>query len=260
MKERVFRYLPIVSGLLLGWLLASPPAFLDGLGPLRYGLAAALVGLLLVALTGVQILANLPADIRMAPLADAPDVSVSDLVTRLGALGFVAAGPPLRVEIAPPATLVPLVNEAEQCYATVFRTGTVPAKTAYDFVSILQGDRGGLTSGPEPGGTALPAAPGSLRQAFPGATPEQVFAHHREAAGYLRGRGLSLRRVSAASFAADFRESFRRQRAAFLRSPLTGAITTLWRASTGRSPHVGPIRQQKVAEAAIRALQTGRVG
>ena len=64
MKERLFRYLPIVAGLLLGWLIVSPPAFLDGLGPFRFLLVAALVALALVALTGAQILANLPADIR----------------------------------------------------------------------------------------------------------------------------------------------------------------------------------------------------
>ena len=51
--------------------------------------------------------------------------------------GFVAAGPAYDVGVRPPAVLLPFVHEAELSYSTVFRTRTLPAKTVFDFVSIL---------------------------------------------------------------------------------------------------------------------------
>jgi len=124
-------------------------------------------------------------------------------------------------------------------------------------VSILDGDRGGLTSGAEPAGALVPAASGSLRQVFPMADVEQVLRRHREGLQYLRARGLSAKAVSATTFRRDFATSFRRQREAFLAAPLRGAAVTLWRAATGRTPHVGPIAQQAAARAVIQELLTG---
>ena len=183
-----------------------------------------------------------------------------DLCARFEALGFQRVGTPLTVGITPPALMVAFVHEAERSYATAFRTSTLPPKTAFDCVSILDGDRGGLTTGAEPAGAAIPAARGSLRQVFPRASVEQVFERHRQGLQHLRSRGLSAKAVSASTFQRDFAASFRRQREAFTASPLRGAAITLWRAATGRTPHIGPIASQAVAQATIRELLTGTRG
>jgi hypothetical protein len=257
--RRASRFLPIVVGLLLGYLLVSPPEWLDSLGPWRWLAVVAIVALGLLAFTAYQLSANLPADPALEPAAEA-EVSgeIRDVCARFEALGFRRVGPPLTVGISPPALLVAFVHEAERCYASAFRTSTLPPKTAFDCVSVLDGDRGGLTTGAEPSGAVIPAARGSLRQVFPRASVEKVFERHRAGVRYLRGRGLSARAVSASTFRADFAMSFRRQRDAFTAAPLRGAAITLWRAATGRTPHLGPIDAQPSAQAVIRELLTGR--
>lgn len=259
--RRLSRFLPILVGLVLGYLLMSPPEWLAPLGPWRWLAmgAIALVGLL--AFTAYQLSANLPADPPLEPAAEA-EVSgeLQGLCARFEALGFQRVGPPLTVGISPPALMVAFVHEAERSYATAFRTTTLPPKTAFDCVSILDGDRGGLTTGAEPGGAAIPAAPGSLRQVFPRASVEQVFERHRQGLRHLASRGLAAKEVKTSTFRRDFAASFRRQREAFTASPLRGAAVTLWRAATGRTPHVGPIASQAAAQATIRELLTGARG
>ena len=255
------RFLPILVGLALGYLLVSPPEWLAPLGPWRWPAVAAIVGVALLALTAYQLSANLPADPPLEPAGEAAVSSeLQALCSRFEALGFQRIGTPLTVGISPPALMVAFVHEAERTYATAFRTTTVPPKTAFDCVSILDGDRGGLTTGAEPGGAVIPAARGSLRQVFPRVDVEQVVRRHREGLHYLRARGLAVKAVSASTFRQDFATSFRRQREAFLAAPLRGAAVTLWRAATGRTPHVGPIAQQAVARATIQELRTGTRG
>ena len=255
------RFLPILVGLVLGYLLMSPPEWLAPLGPWRWLVVAAMVLLGLLAFTAWQLSANLPADPPLAP-ADEGEVTgeLRNLCARFEALGFQRIGTPLTVGISPPALMVPFVHEAERTYATAFRTSTVPPKTAFDCVSILDGDRGGLTTGAEPAGAAIPAAPGSLRQVFPKASVEQVFERHRQGLQHLRSRGLPAKAVSTSTFPRDFATSFRRQREAFTAAPLRRAAITLWRAATGRTPHIGPIASQAVAQATIRELRTGTRG
>ena len=259
--RRRSRFLPIVVGLLLGYLLVSPPGWLAALGPWRWPAVVAIVLLGLLAFTAYQLSANLPAD---PPLEPAAEVELSgelrNLCARFEALGFKRVGPPLTVGISPPALLVAFVHEAERCYGTAFRTTTLPPKTAFDCVSILDGDRGGLTTGTEPAGAAIPAARGSLRQVFPRASVEEVFERHRQGLQHLRSRGLPAKVVSASTFRHDFAASFRRQREAFTAAPLRGTAITLWRAATGRTPHIGPIASQAAAHATIRELLTGDRG
>jgi hypothetical protein len=259
--RRRSRFLPIVVGLLLGYLLVSPPRWLDPLGPWRWLAVLAIVALGLLAFTAYQLAANLPADPALEPATETEVTGeLRSVCARFEALGFRRVGPPLTVGISPPALLVAFVHEAEHCYGSAFRTTTLPPKTAFDCVSILDGDRGGLTTGAEPGGAVIPAARGSLRQVFPRASVEKVFERHREALQYLRSRGLPPRSVSASTFQRDFATSFRRQREAFTAAPLRGAAITLWRAATGRTPHLGPIDAQPAAQATIRGLLTGTRG
>jgi hypothetical protein len=259
--RRGSRFLPIVVGLLLGYVLVASPRWLAGLGAWRWPAVGAIVLLGLVAFTAYQLSANLPADPPLEPAAEAEVAGeLRSVCARFAALGFERVGPPLRVGISPPGLLAAFVHEGERCYGTAFRTSTLPPKTAFDCVSILDGDRGSLTTGAEPGGAVIPAARGSFRQVFPGASLEKVFERHREGLAYLRSRGLAARPVSASTFPHDFAASFRRQREAFAAAPLRGAAVTLWRTATGRTPHLGPIEAQAVAQATIRELLTGARG
>ena len=261
MKEALVKLEPYIFGLLLGWFLVSPPDFVAELGPARHLLTVALVLLALLAFTGAQVLANLPENVELLPVPTAaPDVPVRALTDQFQELGFTPAGSPLRVGVRPPALLWPFVHEGEGAYATVYRTGTVPAKVAFDVVTIFEGGRGGLTSGAEAMGAALPASPGSLRQVFPGAGPKEVFAAHRQALAYVRGRGLTPKPLSAAAFPREFRESFARQRRAFLTRPMANSALMFWRAATRTTPHIGPIQNQPHAQAVLRELSTGRRG
>lgn len=260
MSELLLKRLPLLVGLALGWLLFHPPAILAGLGPWRFAVMAALVLLLLLASVAGLLLKNLPEDFPLQPHGEAAPAELKTLVDAFDALGFREAGPCLRAGVLPPALLIPLVNESAGAYATVFRTGTEPPKVSFDIVSILHGDRGGLTSGADPGGTNLPADPGFLRQAFPGASVAEVFARHRETLEWLRGRGLPARAAKAETFVADFKAAMARQRRAFLSSPLRMSFVALLRSATGRTPHIGPVQEQKVAEDQIRDLLTGQRG
>jgi len=251
------RFLPILVGLALGYLLFSRPEWLSPLGPWRVVAVAAIFAVVLLGFVAWLISSNLPAD---PPLEGADERELSGelkgLCARLESLGFQRVGTPLKVGLTPPAFMVVFVNEAERTYATAFRTTTVPSKTGFDCVSILEGDRGGLTTGADPGGAAIPAARGSLRQVFPGATVEQVVKRHLQGLQYLASRGLSAKPVSAATFRPDFAMSFRRQREAFVANPLLGAVLTLWRSVTGLTPHRGAIAHQAVARATIEQLKS----
>jgi hypothetical protein len=261
LKHRIVSLLPYIVGLVLGWLLFYPPEVLAPLGPWRYLVAGVLVLLLLIAFTAAQLATNLPDPLSLTPASeeDVPP-GLQELAARLEALGFAPAGPAYDVGVRPPAVLLPLVHETELSYSTVFRTRTLPAKTVFDFVSILDSGRGGLTSMAEPAGAAIPAPPGSLRQVFPHADLEAAWRGHREGIDWLRQRGLPARAVTATTFVPDFRESFARQRRAFLAAPLRTAIVAFWRAATGRTPEIGPLSEQSGAEAAVQALLIGQRG
>ncbi len=257
MKNTAAKWLPIGVGVAIGWLLFHPPAFLAPLGPLRHLVMLALGFVLLVAFIAALIAASLPAEVGLAPAEAEAPAAMQAVVDQLAALGFRPAGPLLRVAISPPATLVGLAHADQPVYATVFRTGTIPAVVSHDFVSILAGFRGGLTTMPDWRGGTLPAGEGGLRQVFPGADPETLFARHLDGLAYLRQRGLSCQPVSTGSFADDFRRSFARQRQVFLRAPLRNALIALARTTFKRVPCMGGLRDQPGAELQIRALQAG---
>ncbi len=260
MKDGIARFLPIVVGVAIGWLLFHPPQWLGPAGPLR-SLAMIAIGFaLFVAFIVYVIAASVPADVAVTPHAGPVDPGIARYGERLKALGFAEAGPPLRVEIKPAATLLPFVHASEPVYATVFRTGTVPAVTSFDFVSILDGCRGGLTSSADPRGATLPAGPGAFRQVVAGAGMEAVFRLHLEGVAWLRGRGLAAKRVSAQDFVHDFKAAVRRQNEGFRRAPVRHALIALWRTVSKRHPHDGPLSRQPAAESQARALQAGRIG
>lgn len=258
MKSLLAKLAPIAIGLALGWLLFHPPAFLKELGALGYLAGALLCAVLFVLFIAAIIGMSLPADVGLAPLRAQPDAALQALGTRLRALGFVDAGPPYEVAVSPPASMLAFVHPAEPIYAAAYRTGTIPAVLNYDFVSILDGFRGGLTTNPDVRGATLPPAPGSFRQVVPGGSVEELLARHRDGLVYLKGRGLHCKAVSAASFVDDFKRSLKLQREAFMASPIRTTLAAVGRAVTKRVPEIGPLAAQPGIEARLRELATGR--
>ncbi len=254
MKDPTVKLLPIVIGLFIGWLLFHPPDFLAPLGAGRYLVMALAGAVLLVASVVMTVAASLPRQVSLTPGVEPGDPAFRSLVDRYRALGFEPVGPAFTVGIAPAAALVGLVHRAEAVYGTVFKTGTVPAVVSSDFVSLLEDDRGGLTTSASPRGGALPGDAGSFRQCLVGATPEQLFQAHCEGVRWLRTRGLRCRPVSASSFAADFGHAVARQRAIFMADPVGNALRAIWRTASDHAPGRGRLGDQPGVDGQVRRL------
>lgn len=258
MRNTIFKFLPLALGLFLGWMIVNPPPWMQGLGPLAWVVNLALAALVLLSAVPIFALASLPADLQIRPLGEPVPGELQRLREQILALGFQDIGPPLRVEVAPAATLLGFVHPTEPVYATAFRTGTVPPKVSHDFVSILDGDRGGLTTNTDPLGAALPAAPGGFRQVLPGQPVEALFQAHLEGIRYLRGAGVGVRPVSSDAFQRDISMALRRQRETFLSSPVRGSLLLFWRAATKQVPFVGRLREQQIASRQLECLRGGQ--
>lgn len=258
MRNAAYKYLPIAFGVAVGWLIFHPPTFLAALGPGRFVVHAVLIGFLMLSVVPLLALANLPEQVRMTPLSESQvPPELAGVRRQFLSLGFSDAGPPRRVEIAPAAIVLAFVHSREPVYGTAFRTDTVPPRVSHDLVSILDGDRGGLTTNAEPQGAALPAAAGAFRQVLPGATLPVLLEAHLEGVRYLRERGLAARPVSADAFELDLARGLRRQRETFLSAPLRGSLLLFWRAATKQVPFVGRLREQRVAARQLQALTAG---
>jgi len=256
MKDQLLKVLPLAAGVLLGWLLFAAPNWFADLGPLRYPLGIGLFAVALLGIVGVQILGSLPADVGMEPLVDRVSGDLQELIAEYQREGFRHVGT-YKVAVAPPAVLAALVHDNGRSYGTVFRTGTLPAKTSYDVVSILQGDRGGLTTGPDPAGGTLPPGPGTLRQFFPGLRVRELAQHHEQALAWLASQGLPAKQVSAATFVPDFKMAMARQRRDFLAAPVRNTALAIWRAATKRVPNLAPLERQGEAQRMVKDLLTG---
>ncbi len=247
MKNTVFKLLPYGVGALLGWLLFSPPDFLHDLGLLAYLVMALFVAALFLTFLGFMMLASFPAHLEVEPAVPAsipPDMQ--SLIEQWKAVGFVPAGPLLSVGLSPKALLLPLVHAAEPIYASVFRTGVVPAKLSYDCVSVFDGE-GGLTTGPETAGAVIPSSPRSFRQVFPGSPPAALLEKHRRTLAFLAQQGIRARPATAAGFVEDLRAAMVRGRRTLLRRPVFTVAVTAWRILTHTTPHVGLVEEQAVA-------------
>ena len=256
MRRFLVRIAPPVFGVLLVLFILHPPAILDSLGALKPLVVGALA---LLAFLAVLIEKGLPSDVTLEPVRDDILTSEMELVVQsLEALGFRRGSLIYEVGVSPPAILVPLVDETGLIYSTVYRTGTMPPRVAWDLVSIVSGFRGGLTTASNPGSATLPACPGSMRQVFHDASLEQLLLRHRAAMAHAKRHGLDWKRVSLAHFEHDFRQAMNRERAAFLRRPWLYPPVALWRSVTKRSPHIGPLADQTHGARTIRDIIEGR--
>jgi hypothetical protein len=254
MKDLMAKVMPIVLGALIGWMLYHPPAFLAPLGVLRYVVMALAGAVLLIGTVVMSVAAALPREAALTPSMAAIDPAMRSLVDGYLALGFQLAGPVYTVGVAPAATMVGLVHPTEPVFGTVFRTGTIPPVVASDFVSLLEGERGGLTTSGNPRGGTLPGEDGSFRQCLLGAKLQELFAAHREAVAWLRAHGAGCRPVSAASFPADFARALGRQRAVFMSNPIGNAVRAIWRTAAKRTVGRGRLSEQPGIDAQVRRL------
>ncbi len=245
MKDNLVKFLPYIVGITIGWLLMSPPLWFRSMGVFGYLILVLLCGAALVSFFAIIILANLPADVQLTPDPGASTGGLDELMVRIVALGFVTAGPPLQVKIAPPALFVPYMNEAWGTYAMLYRTGTVPPKTMHEFVTILDDEKGSLTTLAEVKGDVLPSEKKIRKQIFPGASVEELFEYHCEAVTHLHNQGLFRRSVSAETVIPDMKKSFARSRARFLSSPLWNTLVVVYRIKSGKVPHLGSIMSQE---------------
>ncbi len=256
MKDAFFRYFPIVTGVLLGLLAVSPPQILGLSLPVRLLVGAPAAAILFVFFAYFMISAALPHNLQMTPI-DPKMVTehMMDVFLAFQDAGFQLAGPPLRVETAPAAILVPLIDSTGQVYGTIFRTGTQPPKTACDMVTLFAHPKAGLTTGANPEGASLPAPPGSFFQVFTGADVSTLYRQHIAALELLKKNGLQVKPATPQSFPDDFREAISEQRRHFMTNPIWHTLVVIYRSSSGSTPHLGPIQQQAIASATLQRLR-----
>lgn len=257
MKNLVFKLLPFLFGIVLAWLLWHPPAWLEALGVGSYLVMAALVAGLLVAFIIWQVLSNLPEDLRLDPTSKALDGDMEQIIERLCGLGFERVATPWLARLKPPAVVVGLIHPREPVIAAVFRTGTVPAVMAFDLVSVLGDQSGGLTTGSDRRGGTLPMGSRSFRQLLHGGAPEALMERHRQALAWLLSKGLSFRRVTASEFPEAMRLGMAIQRRAFLEAPVRHALVAIWRSVGGSNPNPCPVEAQRGVEAQIERMLRG---
>jgi hypothetical protein len=251
--------MPFVFGAALGWLMFHPPGWLSALGPLAWLVNLMFCALMLVSVVPLIALANLPSDLKLEPVSETEVPSeLGSLRSQLVRSGFRPAGPPLRVHVKPAAILLGFVHEKDPVYATIFRTTTLPAKTGYDMVSVLYGDKGGLTTGADPAGATLPAGSGSFRQVIKGAGIDALFQAHVDGIAFLREKGIQVRPVSEGTFQQDLKAGVRHQREVFLASPIRNSIMTLLRAGTKQVPFIGRLREQAAAQQQVTCFLSGQ--
>ncbi|MEM1202300.1 MAG: hypothetical protein AAGN66_03630 [Acidobacteriota bacterium] len=176
-----------------------------------------------------------------------PDAEMAGILGQFEALGMLPLGPPISIRITPSVTLVPLHHDASLSYGSVYRVDHGPTRSlGWDFISIFEDPDGVLVTVPRAFHGILPHRPGELIQVFLGATPEEAFRRHLETLLALKKEGLRVKPATAEDHSQYVVDSILHKRRSFLRHPLLGTWTFLWRAVTRSTPHMGPVLDQKV--------------
>ncbi|MEM9189219.1 MAG: hypothetical protein AAGF12_08590 [Myxococcota bacterium] len=261
MKKLLNSLLPLVPGALAFWLFFSPPEVLtQSLGPWTFPASLLFVAIFLVAWLYVILLRGFPRTVKVATAdLDSVDAHMKAIIAELEQLGFRALEGPLAVG-SPPATLVGLIAPDGLCYANVFRTGTVPAKTAWDFTSTIDlvpapgYSFGGLTSGSLRSQGTMTTGPGHFKQIFPGAGIAAVYEHHQAAVAHLTQQRIPVRRAYPASYPSEVKTALEEQRKTLMAPPFLEPFRFIVRTALGTCPFVGPIAEQPAARTKMERL------
>jgi hypothetical protein len=256
-RQSPWKWIPALVGAVIGFLFINSPRFLHELGPAAYLAGALFAAVALVAFCGVIIYKNLPQDVVIQRISDTNlPGEVSKLAAEFQTIGFKSAtDQPLKVQIAPPALVLPFVHEQERIFGTVYKTETLQSRISFDMFSVFEGDRGSVTTGVLAQGAVMPVA-GAFKQVFPNANVQSVFEKHKQAMLFLKGRGILCKPANAQSFEREFRSSILRTRKSFLASPVFFTLTVLWRVITKKSSHLGPIQTQEATSQQIHKVMS----
>jgi hypothetical protein len=261
MRNLVYKLLPYAVGTIFGLLLTFPPAWLIALGPWRYLILAAMVGVGMLGFVGFQMAIGYRDDIAVEPLAQADTTppAVAALLESYRALGFELVDSPVRVHMRPPAQLWMLSNRELYCWGSIFATGHIQQAIGYDFYSTLEGECGDLTSGANWMAGTMPLDARDFKQILNGAPPAQLLAFHREAQQMLAARGVRFAppRLPAGGIREILRKSNASKRRLIASNPLKAAVLVLWRVMNKTSPYLGSITTQKTTEVKLRRLLAG---
>jgi hypothetical protein len=201
---------------------------------------------------------SLRGDVAMTPVGeDRMPEALRTLADRYSSLGLTRATPPLAVAMSNEAILVGFIQRDGDVAGSTFsiQPPIGATVTSYDFFSRFEDDRGALTTSPSRGGSVLRSTPGVLRQVFPHADPATLLQRHREALAWLSTQGVRARKLRIDEFEAVFRRALEQQQAAFRAARLGYALTAIWRTVTKATPNLGPLREQRGVEAAIRRFR-----
>jgi hypothetical protein len=99
---------------------------------------------------------------------------------------------------------------------------------------------------------------GSLKQVFLRESLRNIYEKHRQAILYLKGSGVQCKSISPHTYERDMRDSILRLRKSFLASPILFTLTVLWRAATKKTPHMGSIQIQQIAQQQIKEIVSGK--
>jgi hypothetical protein len=248
------------------WLVVAVAVFLIwpeefDLGGLA-GEIAVILGLALLATpiaVHFAILSSLPEEVDHS---EAPGVrlgpQMEQTLSAYEALGFEQAGPPLRYDLPREALLVPLILRGRGIIATAYRIDTVPPRHAFDVVSVLDAPDCGLTTGMDHSAGVIPGAPGQLRQIFQDATPAELVEQHERALHALERCNLPAMDVDPSAIPALIAESFRVNRANFLKARIVNTLLALWRTISKRNPQMGFLIDQPGIEEQLRSIPRPR--
>lgn len=196
--------------------------------------------------------ANLPDPLTLTPSAEEPADALLEQEMALVQLGLEAAGDRVSVNVSPPATLRAFVLPGTPIYATAFVAANGTA--SFDFVSVVAGRTGGVTTSTNPAAATLPTSPGALRQVFANATHATALAEHRKTVDALSAKGVRFETATAEQFPAVFKAAFARNRVAYRKNRLLWTVEALKRTRTREYPDQGSVLDRGAEVAEFRAV------
>ena len=224
------------------------------LGVVLAGLTATLLAI------GAAIAKGIPEGLSSDPIPDdeiepEPFAAMHELL----GLGFERLGPAFVCRTQQPVTVIPMVHPQARVHAAVYGFRHPLPRSACDFITLFANGTGSVTTASVPEAGTLPFPPEAFVQIVQGEASLR-FRAHADALAVAARHGHTGAELAAdqAEFVAHMRTTLRRQRRAFVRSPLASTVRALWRAFTRRNPHLAPLADQPAAVRQLHRTGPGR--